>query len=61
MPFSPPQGHSSSGMLNGKPLWTNVRVNFPKNGWAAIGTHSFEFAQFDNFHVGADPAIHPVS
>ncbi|XP_032965501.1 galactocerebrosidase isoform X1 [Rhinolophus ferrumequinum] len=50
--------HFSSGMLNGKPLWTNVRVNFPKNGWAAIGTHSFEFAQFDNFHVEAHPDMH---
>ncbi|XP_047395663.1 galactocerebrosidase isoform X2 [Sciurus carolinensis] len=47
------KGSFSSGMLNGKPLWTNVRVNYPKNGWAAIGTHSFGFAQFDNFHVEA--------
>uniref|UniRef100_F6YUT3 Galactocerebrosidase n=1 Tax=Equus caballus TaxID=9796 RepID=F6YUT3_HORSE len=47
------KGHFSSGMLNGKPLWTNVPVNFPKNGWAAIGTHFFEFAQFDNFYVEA--------
>ncbi|XP_026976035.1 galactocerebrosidase isoform X1 [Sagmatias obliquidens] len=48
-------GGFSSGTLNGKPLWKNVSVNFPKNGWAAIGTHSFEFAQFDNFHVEAIP------
>uniref|UniRef100_A0A8D2JN57 Galactocerebrosidase n=1 Tax=Sciurus vulgaris TaxID=55149 RepID=A0A8D2JN57_SCIVU len=47
------KGSFSSGMLNGKPLWTNIRVNYPKNGWAAIGTHSFGFAQFDNFHVEA--------
>nr|XP_026257594.1 galactocerebrosidase isoform X3 [Urocitellus parryii] len=47
------KGSLSSGMLNGKPLWTNIHVNYPKNGWAAIGTHSFEFAQFDNFHVEA--------
>ncbi|XP_053458014.1 galactocerebrosidase isoform X1 [Nycticebus coucang] len=47
--------HSASGMLNDNSLWTNVPVNFPKNGWAAIGTHSFEFAQFDNFHVEAAP------
>ncbi|KAB0399275.1 hypothetical protein E2I00_013257 [Balaenoptera physalus] len=46
-------GGFSSGTLNGKPLWKNVSVNFPKNGWAAIGTHSFEFAQFDNFRVEA--------
>ncbi|XP_066884033.1 galactocerebrosidase isoform X4 [Kogia breviceps] len=46
-------GYFSSGTLNGKPLWKNVPVNFPKNGWAAIGTHSFEFAQFDNFRVEA--------
>lgn len=53
MCFSPLQGGSSSGTLNGKLLWKNVSVNFPKNGWAAIGTHSFEFAQFDNFRVEA--------
>ncbi|KAM5176916.1 galactocerebrosidase isoform 1-T1 [Callospermophilus lateralis] len=47
------KGSLSSGMLNGKPLWTNIHVKYPKNGWAAIGTHSFEFAQFDNFHVEA--------
>ncbi|XP_058511174.1 galactocerebrosidase isoform X2 [Ochotona princeps] len=47
------KGQLSSGMLDDKPLWNNVRVLFPKNGWAAIGTHSFEFAQFDNFHVEA--------
>ncbi|XP_047651778.1 galactocerebrosidase isoform X1 [Phacochoerus africanus] len=47
------KGGSSSGTLNGKLLWKNVSVNFPKNGWAAIGTHSFEFAQFDNFRVEA--------
>ncbi|XP_058148705.1 galactocerebrosidase isoform X2 [Dasypus novemcinctus] len=47
------KGHFSSGMLNGKLLWENVSVSFPKNGWAAIGTYSFDFAQFDNFHVDA--------
>ncbi|XP_008579433.1 PREDICTED: galactocerebrosidase [Galeopterus variegatus] len=47
------KGRFSSGMLNNKPLWTDIPVNSPKNGWAAIGTHSFEFAQFDNFHVEA--------
>nr|KAF6392048.1 galactosylceramidase [Pipistrellus kuhlii] len=49
------KGHVSSGTLNGKLLWSEVPVNFPKNGWAAIGTHSFDFAQFDNFHVDATP------
>jgi len=47
------KGRFSSGMLNGRYVWTNIPVSFPKNGWAAIGTHSFEFAQFDNFHVEA--------
>ncbi|KAB1278213.1 Galactocerebrosidase [Camelus dromedarius] len=47
------KGGFSSGLLNGWPLWKNVSVTFPKHGWAAIGTHSFEFAQFDNFHVEA--------
>ncbi|XP_049626524.1 galactocerebrosidase [Suncus etruscus] len=47
------KGHYCSGKINGKSLWTNIRINFPKNGWAAIGTHSFEFAQFDNFYVNA--------
>ncbi|KAM5240699.1 galactocerebrosidase isoform 2-T5 [Hipposideros larvatus] len=51
-------GDYSSGTLNGKPLWTDIPVHFPKNGWAAIGTHSFEFAQFDNFRVEAHPDIH---
>ncbi|KAM6171603.1 galactocerebrosidase [Erethizon dorsatum] len=45
------EGHLSSGKLNGKVLWENIHVKYPKNGWAAIGTHSFEFAQFDNFRV----------
>ncbi|XP_066484268.1 galactocerebrosidase [Tiliqua scincoides] len=46
-------GSNASGMLNGNPLWENVTINEPTNGWAAIGTHSFEFTQFDNFHVQA--------
>lgn len=40
-------------MLNGFPLWKNAVVPHPMNGWAAIGTSSFEFAQFDNFLVDA--------
>ncbi|XP_006164764.2 galactocerebrosidase isoform X2 [Tupaia chinensis] len=47
------KGYFCSGKLNDKSLWTDILVPFPKNGWAAIGTHSFEFAQFDNFHVEA--------
>ncbi|XP_036847426.2 galactocerebrosidase isoform X1 [Manis javanica] len=43
----------SSGMLHDKSVWENIPVNHPRNGWAAIGTHSFESAQFDNFHVEA--------
>ncbi|XP_055989589.1 galactocerebrosidase [Sorex fumeus] len=45
------KGRYCSGKLNDKPVWRNIRVNFPRNGWAGIGTYSFEFAQFDNFHV----------
>ncbi|XP_067894824.1 galactocerebrosidase isoform X2 [Heterodontus francisci] len=41
------------GLLNGYPLWRGVRVQQPRNGWAAIGTHTFELAQFDNFHIQA--------
>ncbi|XP_067412454.1 galactocerebrosidase isoform X1 [Emydura macquarii macquarii] len=47
------RGSSASGLLNGYPLWENVTISGPSHGWAAIGTHSFEFAQFDNFHVVA--------
>ncbi|XP_069639806.1 galactocerebrosidase isoform X3 [Haliaeetus albicilla] len=47
------QGTSASGLLNGYPLWENVTISKPSNGWAAIGTRSFEFAQFDNFHIEA--------
>uniref|UniRef100_A0A8C3RQ51 Galactocerebrosidase n=1 Tax=Chelydra serpentina TaxID=8475 RepID=A0A8C3RQ51_CHESE len=47
------RGSSASGSLNGYPLWENVTISETSHGWAAIGTHSFEFAQFDNFHVEA--------
>uniref|UniRef100_A0A7N6A8D6 Galactocerebrosidase n=1 Tax=Anabas testudineus TaxID=64144 RepID=A0A7N6A8D6_ANATE len=47
-------GQLASGQLNGYPLWKNAVVLNPKNGWAAIGTRSFELAQFDNFAVVAD-------
>ncbi|XP_058235523.1 galactocerebrosidase isoform X1 [Hemibagrus wyckioides] len=47
------KGNNAIGMLNGFPLWKNAVVVQPMNGWAAIGTSSFEFAQFDNFLVDA--------
>lgn len=48
------QGQFATGQLNGYPLWKNAVVLTPKTGWAAIGTHSFELAQFDNFAVVAE-------
>ncbi|XP_030248078.1 galactocerebrosidase isoform X2 [Sparus aurata] len=48
------EGQYASGLLNGYPLWKNAVVLTAKNGWAAIGTHSFELAQFDNFAVVAE-------
>lgn len=48
------QGQYASGQLNGYPLWKNAVVLAPKNGWAAIGTNSYELAQFDNFAVEAE-------
>ncbi|XP_056446976.1 galactocerebrosidase isoform X2 [Gadus chalcogrammus] len=45
------KGQYATGLLNGYPLWKNAVVLGPKNGWAAIGTKSFELAQFDNFAV----------
>ncbi|XP_029543555.1 galactocerebrosidase isoform X1 [Oncorhynchus nerka] len=45
------EGQYATGLLNGYPLWKDAVVLGPKNGWAAIGTHSFELAQFDNFGV----------
>ncbi|XDV41708.1 hypothetical protein PO909_010519 [Leuciscus waleckii] len=47
------KGYFASGMLNGYPLWENAVVLEPKNGWTALGTFSFEYAQFDNFEVNA--------
>ncbi|CAL8291727.1 unnamed protein product [Gadus morhua 'NCC'] len=48
------KGQYATGLLNGYPLWKNAVVLGPKNGWAAIGTKSFELAQFDNFAVKAE-------
>ncbi|KAM7404121.1 hypothetical protein PAMA_004511 [Pampus argenteus] len=47
-------GQYASGLLNGYPLWKKAVVLTPKNGWAAIGTHSYELAQFDNFAIEAE-------
>ncbi|KAG9268908.1 galactocerebrosidase-like [Astyanax mexicanus] len=48
------KGNFVSGELNGYLLWKNTVDLVPKNGWAAIGTSSFELAQFDNFAVQAE-------
>uniref|UniRef100_A0A669ETW5 Galactocerebrosidase n=1 Tax=Oreochromis niloticus TaxID=8128 RepID=A0A669ETW5_ORENI len=48
------KGQYASGSLNGYPLWKNAVVLTPKAGWAAIGTRSFELAQFDNFALVAE-------
>ncbi|XP_038584226.1 galactocerebrosidase isoform X2 [Micropterus salmoides] len=48
------KGQYASGLMNGYLLWKNAVVLTPKNGWAAIGTRSFELAQFDNFAVVAE-------
>ncbi|KAG8449014.1 hypothetical protein GDO86_015904 [Hymenochirus boettgeri] len=46
-------GSNVSGLLNGHSLWKEVVTVGPSHGWAAIGTNSFEFAQFDNFIIEA--------
>ncbi|XP_026147349.1 galactocerebrosidase [Carassius auratus] len=48
------KGYLASGMLNGYPLWKNAVVHEPKNGWTALGTLSYEYAQFDNFKLNAE-------
>uniref|UniRef100_A0A672T3T4 Galactocerebrosidase n=1 Tax=Sinocyclocheilus grahami TaxID=75366 RepID=A0A672T3T4_SINGR len=48
------KGYFVTGLLNGYPLWKNAVVLEPKNGWAALGTLSFEYAQFDHFEVNAE-------
>ncbi|KAG5265338.1 hypothetical protein AALO_G00241180 [Alosa alosa] len=50
------KGDTATGMLNGSLLWKSAVVSgkVPKNGWAAIGTSSFEVAQFDNFSIEAE-------
>uniref|UniRef100_A0A8C9WK94 Galactocerebrosidase n=1 Tax=Scleropages formosus TaxID=113540 RepID=A0A8C9WK94_SCLFO len=48
------KGQYATGMLNGYPLWKSAVVLQPKNGWAAIGTNTFELAQYDNFAIEAE-------
>uniref|UniRef100_A0A671QGV4 Galactocerebrosidase n=1 Tax=Sinocyclocheilus anshuiensis TaxID=1608454 RepID=A0A671QGV4_9TELE len=48
------KGYFAMGLLNGYPLWKNAVVLEPKNSWAALGTLSFEYAQFDHFEVNAE-------
>ncbi|KTG40404.1 hypothetical protein cypCar_00022792 [Cyprinus carpio] len=47
------KGNYASADLNGYPLWKNAVLWEPRHGWAAIGTSSFELAQFDNFAIEA--------
>ncbi|XP_068948478.1 galactocerebrosidase [Petaurus breviceps papuanus] len=46
-------GSSVGVVLDNMLLWKGMLSSHSQNGWAAIGTHSYEFAQFDNFHVEA--------
>lgn len=46
-------GTHGSAEVNGYPLWKNEVLLMPENGWAAIGTSSFQPAQFDNFAIEA--------
>ncbi|XP_068608563.1 galactocerebrosidase [Brachionichthys hirsutus] len=48
------KGQYASGLLNGYSLWKSAVVLNPKTGWVAIGTRTFELAQFDNFAVAAE-------
>ncbi|XP_037551340.1 galactocerebrosidase isoform X1 [Nematolebias whitei] len=48
------KGQSVSGTLNGRSLWKGAVNLNQNNGWVAIGTNSFELAQFDNFAVVAE-------
>uniref|UniRef100_A0A672SMA9 Galactocerebrosidase n=1 Tax=Sinocyclocheilus grahami TaxID=75366 RepID=A0A672SMA9_SINGR len=47
------KGNYASADLNGYPLWKNAVLWEPRHGWVAIGTSSFELAQFDNFAIEA--------
>ncbi|KAG8561938.1 hypothetical protein GDO81_015537 [Engystomops pustulosus] len=48
------EGCTAYGLLNGNLLFKDVLTVGPMHGWVAIGTGSFEFAQFDNFMVEAE-------
>ncbi|XP_072479473.1 galactocerebrosidase isoform X2 [Notamacropus eugenii] len=45
------EGSSVGAVLGNTLLWKGTPPSYPHNGWAAIGTRGFEFAQFDNFHI----------
>uniref|UniRef100_A0A673KG89 Galactocerebrosidase n=1 Tax=Sinocyclocheilus rhinocerous TaxID=307959 RepID=A0A673KG89_9TELE len=47
------KGNYASADLDGYPLWKNAVLWEPRHGWAAMGTSSFELAQFDNFAIEA--------
>ncbi|XP_061701369.1 galactocerebrosidase [Syngnathoides biaculeatus] len=51
------RGALAWGRLNGFLLWKNAVALTPSNGWAAVGTRSFEPAQFDNFAVKAEKRL----
>ena len=48
------QGQQASGKLNGHQLWNQTAALAPESGWVAVGTGSFELAQFDDFAVVAE-------
>ncbi|XP_056333351.1 galactocerebrosidase isoform X2 [Danio aesculapii] len=48
------KGNYASADLNGSSLWKNTVFLKPSRGWAAIGTSSFQLAQFDNFVIEAE-------
>ncbi|NP_998276.2 galactocerebrosidase precursor [Danio rerio] len=48
------QGNYASADLNGYSLWKNAVLLNPLHGWVAIGTSSFQLAQFDNFVIEAE-------
>ncbi|XP_013856030.1 galactocerebrosidase [Austrofundulus limnaeus] len=47
-------GQVVSVTLDGRVLWKGTVSLQQENGWVAIGTNSFELAQFDNFAVMAE-------
>ncbi|XP_065845893.1 galactocerebrosidase-like [Oscarella lobularis] len=55
-------GTSAVAMINGKMVFQTTSLH-EASGWAAIGTGSFDYAQFDNFSVqsGAVPCPAPAA